>query len=115
MTPSKENIRQILHNLKIEELNAMQQALSNPELIKKDIILLSPTGSGKTLGFLLPLLNTLVNDKAEIQAMILAPSRELALQIESVFKSMKTIYKAYCCYGGNSFQEEKKSLLQNIT
>lgn len=114
MTPSKENIRQILHNLKIEELNAMQQALSNPELIKKDIILLSPTGSGKTLGFLLPLLNTLVNDKAEIQAMILAPSRELALQIESVFKSMKTIYKAYCCYGGHSFQEEKKSLLQNI-
>jgi len=114
MNKSKTQIKEILNNLKIQELNAMQQALSNPELVQKDIILLSPTGSGKTLGFLLPLLNTLVSDKPEIQAMILAPSRELALQIDSVFKSMKTIFKAYCCYGGHSFQEEKKALLQNI-
>ncbi|NDV58539.1 DEAD/DEAH box helicase [Bacteroides sp. 519] len=110
---NQSNIKQILHNLKIEELNAMQQALSNPELRTKDIILLSPTGSGKTLGFLLPLLNILVNNTTSVQTMILAPSRELALQIDSVFKSMKTMWKSYCCYGGHSFQEEKKSLLQN--
>ena len=60
---------------------------------KSDVILLSPTGSGKTLGFLLPLLGSLKTDIPTVQALILVPSRELALQIEQVFKTMSTGFK----------------------
>ena len=44
---------------------------------------MSPTGSGKTLAYLLPLLLTLKTDDGSVQVLILVPSRELALQIDS--------------------------------
>jgi superfamily II DNA/RNA helicase len=90
--------------------NPMQEKMmaSFPE--KSDIILLSPTGSGKTLGFLLPLLSRLSPTLPHVQSLILAPSRELALQIEAVFKGMKTSLKVNCFYGGHAFRMEKNSL-----
>lgn len=90
--------------------NPMQEKMMATFPEKKDIILLSPTGSGKTLGFLLPLLSRLSTTSAQIQALILAPSRELALQIEAVFKGMKTPFKVNCFYGGHAFRMEKNSL-----
>lgn len=77
---------------------------------KGDVIVLSPTGSGKTLGFLLPLLATLKNDVANVQALILVPSRELALQIEQVFRTMGTGFKVNCCYGGHDVKTERNNL-----
>lgn len=93
----------------IETLNEMQQAVLKAGTAK-DMILLSPTGSGKTLAFLLPLLTTLTSEEKIIQALIVAPSRELALQIETVFRSLGTGYKVNCCYGGHPLRTEKKSL-----
>src|ERR1700761_3573742 len=72
-------IKQALNNLKINALNPMQEA-AIAAAKKSDVILLSPTGSGKTLGFLLPLLGLLDASIPTVQAMILVPSRELALQ-----------------------------------
>lgn len=102
-----------LRNLKIEQLNPMQEAALDAASNEKDVILLSPTGSGKTLAFLLPLLFTLKPDDDSVQVLILVPSRELALQIESVFRSMNTSWKTCCCYGGHPIAEEKKSILGN--
>lgn len=102
-------IEQALANVGIRQLNAMQQAVLDAGT-EKDLILLSPTGSGKTLAFLLPLLTTLTEDERRIQALIVAPSRELALQIESVFRSLGAGYKVNCCYGGHPIRTEKKSL-----
>lgn len=85
-------IIQSLHNLKIEKLTLMQENVLKIFSAKKDIILLSPTGSGKTLAYLLPLLNSLHSEKHKVQAMILVPSRELALQIDTVFRMMKTAW-----------------------
>lgn len=79
---------------------------------KGDVIVLSPTGSGKTLGFLLPLLGTLKADVALVQALILVPSRELALQIEQVFRTMSTGFKVNCCYGGHDVKTELNNLSQ---
>lgn len=76
-----EVIARALSNTGIEALNEMQQAVLDAGTTK-DMVLLSPTGSGKTLAFLLPLLTTLTNEDKKIQALIIAPSRELALQIE---------------------------------
>jgi len=78
----------------------------------KDIILLSPTGSGKTLAFLLPVLKSLDKDSNKVQVLVLTPSRELAIQIEDVFKSMITGLKISCCYGGHKMSVEKNNLTQ---
>lgn len=100
----------VLKNLKIASLNEMQ--IASVEALKDggDVVLLSPTGSGKTLGFLLPILNRLDAKKTGIQALIIAPSRELALQIEQVFRLMGTGFKVNCCYGGHSMRVEKNNL-----
>ncbi|MFN8135915.1 MAG: DEAD/DEAH box helicase [Bacteroidales bacterium] len=78
----------------------------------KNVILLSPTGSGKTLAFLIPILKRLTDSTNGIQALILTPSRELALQIEQVFRSMNTGFKVSCCYGGHKMSVEKNNLVE---
>ena len=106
---NNKKIERALANAGIEALNEMQQAVLAAGT-KKDMILLSPTGSGKTLAFLLPLLASLTDEEKKTQALIIAPSRELALQIEAVFRSLGAGYKINCCYGGHPIRTEKKSL-----
>ena len=62
---------------------------------------------------MLPLLLTLKPGNDNVQVLILVPSRELALQIDSVFKAMGTAWKTCCCYGGHPIAEEKKSISGN--
>lgn len=104
-------LKQALSNLKIAELNEMQHAALNAAK-KGDMILLAPTGSGKTLGFLLPLLSLLDTAVPTVQALILVPSRELALQIEQVFKTIASGFKVNCCYGGHPVKIERNNLSQ---
>lgn len=103
-------INQALVNLNIEKLNEMQESAIQHIGIDREVVLLSPTGSGKTLAFLLPLLKLLDPKVEGVQTLILTPSRELALQIESVFKAMNTGLKVNCCYGGHSMKIEKNNL-----
>ncbi len=91
----------------------MQQASLDCATGREDVILLSPTGSGKTLAYLLPLLFILNSDELGVQILILVPSRELALQIDTVFREMNTTWKTVCCYGGHPIAEEKKSIIGN--
>ena len=77
-----------------------------------DTVILSPTGSGKTIAFLIPVLSRLDDAKTGIQAMILVPSRELALQIEQVFKAMGTGFKVNCFYGGHPVKTERNNLIE---
>ncbi len=98
-----------LNNLQINALNEMQE-VSISSAQKNDIILISPTGSGKTLAFLFPILERLKKEQNGIQALILAPSRELAQQIEQVWRKMQTGFKVNCFYGGHSTRIEKSSL-----
>ena len=103
-------IIQALESLKIESLNPMQEASIDAWKKGKDLILLSPTGSGKTLAYLLPLLESLNPEVKGVQAVVLVPSRELALQIDQVFKSMNTPYKVMSCYGGRPAMEEHRTM-----
>lgn len=113
MLQKNELIQSALRNLRIESLTPMQDAALEQGTGRKDLILLSPTGSGKTLAFLFPLLLSLKKNDDRVQALILVPSRELALQIENVFKEMGTPWKICCCYGGHPIAEEKKSIAGN--
>jgi superfamily II DNA/RNA helicase len=112
MEQNKILIDKVLSNLKIDSLNEMQLASIEANNKHNDVILLSATGSGKTLAFLLPLLQLNDPSNKETQALIIAPSRELALQIEQVFKAMGTGLKVTCCYGGHLRETEENNLIQ---
>jgi superfamily II DNA/RNA helicase len=103
-------IEHVLEHLKIDALNEMQLAALNAFEQQDRMMILSATGSGKTLAFLLPLLQTIGKDHKKTGAMIIVPSRELALQIEQVFRSMGTGLKVTCCYGGHKREIEENSL-----
>ncbi len=104
-------LQPIFEKLQIQEMNQMQKSTFQASENEQDIILLSPTGSGKTLAFLFPVLRNLQKDISGIQAIILVPARELALQIEQVFKNMGTDFKVTICYGGH----DKKIEINNLT
>lgn len=103
------NKKEILQNLNIEALNEMQSKAFETAQKNSNIVLLSPTGSGKTLAFLMPLVQRLDSNVKGVQAVIIVPTRELALQIETVFKKMGTGFKINACYGGHSTQTELKN------
>ena len=103
-------IMSILSNLGIAHLNKMQVAASKAISASKNTLLLSPTGSGKTIAFLLPILHLLDEDIPTVQCLIVVPSRELALQTEQVWKKMGTKFKVNVCYGGHSIETELNNL-----
>ena len=105
----------ILSRLNIDALNEMQTASIEANENNNNVILLSATGSGKTLGFLLPIISLLNPANKKTQALIIVPSRELALQIEKVFQSLGTYFKVTCCYGGHLRETEENNLVQPPT
>ena len=103
-------IASVLNKFEITALNPMQEQAFKTIQSKSDVVLLSPTGTGKTLAFLLPLIGTLDVDCPEIQILILVPSRELAQQIEQVIRKMGSGFKVNSVYGGRSGTLDKIDL-----
>ncbi len=111
---SMQHLNTYLKNLNIEELNPMQEEALKQFSHERDFVLLSPTGSGKTLAFSLLLFKLLGDNLAKgANAMIVVPTRELALQIESVIKQMNSSLNVALLYGGNNNQIEKDKLKQH--
>ena len=107
---NNDNIKLILDKFEIESLNPMQIEAFDKIQERKDVVLLSPTGTGKTLAFLLPLLDTIDPECEEIQILILVPSRELAQQIEQVALKMGSGIKINAVYGGRSGMQDRIDL-----
>ena len=107
MANSIKNQQDILSKLNIQALNPMQEEAVSVIETTTNTILLSPTGTGKTLAFSLPLLKILNPESKDIQALILVPSRELAIQIEQVIRSMGSGYKVNAVYGGRPVSKDK--------
>ena len=112
MESNKIAVEQVLANLKIDKLNDMQLASIEANRKHKDVLLLSATGSGKTIAYLLPILEQLDPSSQQTQALIIVPTRELAQQIEQVFRAMGTGLKITSCYGGHSREVEDNNLKQ---
>jgi len=104
------NQQDILKKLGIRALNPMQEEALSRIAETENTVLLSPTGTGKTLAFLLPLITTLNTESTEVQALILVPSRELAIQIEQVARAMGSGYKVNAVYGGRAISKDKIEL-----
>lgn len=104
----QEIITNIHTRMGIETLNPMQEAAiaSNTP----DTVILSPTGSGKTVAFVAMTLLSLQSPAAKVQGVVIAPSRELVMQIYRVMRELATGYKVVALYGGHSMLDEKNSL-----
>jgi len=100
----------LLDKFGITALNPMQKEAYKAIPLKSDVVLLSPTGTGKTLAFLLPLIEKLDASCVEIQILILVPSRELAQQIEQVTRKMGSGFKVNAVYGGRAGSLDKIDL-----
>jgi superfamily II DNA/RNA helicase len=94
------------HN--ITALNEMQQLMAGTDASK--LILLSPTGSGKTAAFAIRLLRFLQPSSGRVQAVIMAPARELVLQIADVIRPVAAGLKTVAFYGGHSMADEVNSM-----
>ena len=113
------DIEKILGKLRITELNEMQQhaaeAITGSD---GDVVLLSPTGTGKTLAYLLPLVQLIESQlptlnsqlSTDVLALVITPGRELALQSAEVLKSMGCGLRGTACYGGRPTMDEHKVL-----
>lgn len=107
MANSIKEQQDILTKLNINVLNPMQEEAISVINETTNTILLSPTGTGKTLAFLLPIIKTLDLKCNDVQALILVPSRELAIQIEQVVRSMGSGFKVNAVYGGRPMSKDK--------
>ena len=117
------DIQKILTKLHISELNEMQQHAAEAILGSDgDVVLLSPTGTGKTLAYLLPLVQLIdqsltpnpspkgEGDLVAPKALVITPGRELALQSHQVLQSMGCGLRSTACYGGRAAMDEHKVL-----
>lgn len=99
-----------LSKLGIDSLNAMQQETMQAFRKSDNVVLLSPTGSGKTLAYLLPLIESLKAEQPAVQALVIVPSRELAMQTVEVVKQGGANIRALALYGGRPAMEEHRTL-----
>ena len=101
-----------LLKLGISDLNPMQEEAITTIQKNNEVILLSPTGTGKTIAFLLPILDKIKPELLEVQTLILTPTRELAIQIEQVIRKLGSGIKVNAIYGGRSGQKDQLDLKQ---
>ena len=98
-----------LHSLGIEHLNPMQEEMLAEVRRHDSLVLLSPTGSGKTLGYMLPVLEAM-QPGLHPTVLVLVPSRELAIQTQGVATRLCRDAKAYACYGGRPAMDEHRAM-----
>lgn len=106
-------LRAAAMRLGIDALNPLQRRVAD-ELCGNhdDALIVAPTGSGKTLAFLLPLLTMVEGGKGCVEAVIVAPTRELVLQIYGVARALAADAKVTAIYGGHSVRDEARSLTE---
>lgn len=107
------NRLEILHKLGLTEPTPVQKQAIPEILAGKDVIAKAQTGTGKTLAFLLPILEMLEADSAGIQALILSPTRELAIQIYDELAKLihpEEEIGTLAVYGGQDIVKQLKKL-----
>lgn len=110
---------QALGEMNYERPTPIQDLAVPAILTGKDVLGIAPTGSGKTASYVLPILTQLSKARPEknrhIQSLILVPTRELAIQVEEVFKAFARSFpeplKIKAVYGGVSINPQMKGMM----
>ena len=76
----------------------------------RDVVLQAPTGSGKTLAFLIPLVERFQQPAPGPRALVVTPTRELAIQVDSVFTSLDSGLRSALLYGGVGYHGQLQAL-----
>ena len=106
-------INELTEKIGINHLNEMQGAVVKAiQHTNDNIMVLSPTGSGKTLAYILPLVCMVDSASDDLQAIVIVPGRELALQSLNVLHSLGNDVRGYACYGGRPTMDEHRQLRQ---
>jgi len=95
---------------KITSPNRVQSESIPPLLAGRDVVVQSPTGSGKTLAFLVPLLERIRPGSPGPRALIVTPTRELAIQVDGVFASLDSELRVALLYGGVGYHLQALAL-----
>lgn len=115
---------QALANRGITQLFPIQRAVLVPALEGRDLIGRAKTGTGKTLAFGIPIIERLAKDNKENKllrqsrrlprVLVLAPTRELAKQVEKEFKESAPFLSTACIYGGVSYVSQQNALARGV-
>ncbi len=99
-----------------ETLTTIQEQSIQPLLEGRDMMAISKTGSGKTAAFLIPIIEHALKDPRNYTALVVTPTRELALQIEEEFKSLVTGLHLYSAtfIGGTNINSDYKQLERKL-
>ncbi len=109
----KKSVIQAVSNLGYESPTPVQAESIPPLLEGRDIIAQAQTGTGKTAAFALPALTRIKSDSKNTQALVLAPTRELAIQVAEAFQSYAKGMKDFHVtpiYGGQDYQPQLRAL-----
>jgi len=91
------------------------QAQAIPLILQgRDVVIEAPTGSGKTLAFLVPMIEKLPRRGAGPRALIVTPTRELALQVEKVLRSLASDLRSAVLYGGVGYATQRLALKSGV-
>jgi translation initiation factor 4A len=107
------NVLRGIYSYGFEKPSPIQQKAIPPMIDRRDMIAQAQSGTGKTGAFTVGTLNIIDTSKKTTQAIVMAPTRELAMQISNVFKNIGTFlenYKVQLLVGGNSVDEDIKKL-----
>jgi len=91
------------------------QAEAIPALMSgRDVVIEAPTGSGKTLAFLIPLIELIQPNGSGPRALVVTPTRELALQVEKVLVSLRSRLRSTVLYGGVGYATQRLALKRGV-
>jgi ATP-dependent RNA helicase DeaD len=106
-----------LKDVGYETPSAIQAATIPPLLAGRDVVGLAQTGTGKTAAFALPILSRLDSSQKKPQALVLAPTRELALQVCEAFERYATHVRGVRVlpvYGGQAYGVQLSALRRGV-
>ena len=103
---------QALKQVGITQPTPVQRQSIPSAMTGRDMVVQAQTGTGKTLAFLLPILESIKSQASSVQALIIAPTRELAIQITRVAEKLAPVkgVRVLSIYGGQAIERQEKKL-----